>query len=226
MRLVGEDPRPLATFSLGDATTTLRTGRARILGVSAFAILTAVLLCMTYLPGPAVAVACLACAVVMLQWLRPGERRGALVVDEGHVRLGGEPLVARKKLRDGQVRPQAARTALERGTQSSVEWLRNVRALPGRTSYRAAGVSPETLWRIVEDPALPSRDRAAAAAALGPTFDDEARARIRVLAEATVSPRLRVALEAAGEQEDTLAPLLDAVDVDDALEQAERKRNA
>ena len=63
--------------------------------------------------------------------------------------------------------------------------------------YRRAVVSDEALWRVVEDASVDEETRAGAAVALRKMLDEPGRARLRVVAEATASPRLRVALEAA-----------------------------
>jgi hypothetical protein len=90
--------------------------------------------------------------------------------------------------------------ALVRGTRSTEEWLRRLRAIgatenPG--GHREAAVPRDGLWRVVEDPAADPSARAGAAVALAVALDGEERHRLRIAAEATVSPRLRVALEAA-----------------------------
>jgi hypothetical protein len=69
----------------------------------------------------------------------------------------------------------------------------------------------ERLWAIVENPALEADVRAGAAVALSASADDEGRARLRVVADATVTTRVRAALEAVAEEDDaTLAVVLDA----------------
>jgi hypothetical protein len=69
-------------------------------------------------------------------------------------------------------------------------------------SYRRAVVSDETLWRVVDDASLDARMRAGAAVALRKVLDEAGRARLRVVAESTASPRLRVALRAASNAEE------------------------
>ena len=82
-------------------------------------------------------------------------------------------------------------------------WLRELDAVPvGAAGYRQAVVDDEVLWRVVEDASLDEKTRAGAAVVLRKLLGDEGRARLRVVAEATASPRLRVALEAASGTED------------------------
>src|SRR5262249_47139974 len=64
-------------------------------------------------------------------------------------------------------------------------------------SYREARVPRERLWRLVEDPGVDGATRARAAVAL--SGDAEGRERLRVVAEATASPKVRVALERTAE---------------------------
>ncbi len=86
---------------------------------------------------------------------------------------------------------------LARGERSRSEWVSALRSLGagGGRSYRASPPSKEALWRFVEDPAADVDVRAAAAIALGASLDDAGRARLRVAARVTVSPKLRVVLE-------------------------------
>jgi hypothetical protein len=87
-----------------------------------------------------------------------------------------------------------------RGTRTRDEWLDALRKLRGGKmdgSYREAAVRSEDLFRVIEDPSAPEDARAGAALVLRDTLDDDGRARIRVAADATASPKLRVALDAA-----------------------------
>jgi hypothetical protein len=94
---------------------------------------------------------------------------------------------------------------LLRGARTVERWVTDLRALgPGASEYRAP-VSPDRLWEMVEDAAADPTARAGAAVALGPSLDDNGRARLRVVAQATASPKLRVALDAAcGRDDDRL----------------------
>jgi hypothetical protein len=91
---------------------------------------------------------------------------------------------------------EARRTLLE-DHRSLAERLPELRQL-GRTSdasYREASVPREQLWRIVEDTGLEASTRVGAAVALSGELPEPERARLRVVAEGTASPRTRVALE-------------------------------
>ncbi|HEY8074764.1 MAG TPA: hypothetical protein VIF62_11655 [Labilithrix sp.] len=87
---------------------------------------------------------------------------------------------------------------VRRGSRSHGEWLEALRKLgAGEGGYREAALREDDLWRVVEDPGAPADARAGAAMVLKNTLDDAGRARVRVAAEATASPKLRVALESA-----------------------------
>jgi hypothetical protein len=77
-------------------------------------------------------------------------------------------------------------------------------------SYRAARVERDTLWRIVEDPAQDGVTRARAAVALSAELDVPQKRRLRVAAEATASPKVRVAIErvVSGAKDEHLATAL------------------
>ena len=69
---------------------------------------------------------------------------------------------------------------------------------------------PEQLWRIVEDPSQKPELRAGAAVVLGGTLGEEGRARLRVAAGAVAEPGVRIAIEAAGgDDEEALAQALE-----------------
>ncbi len=86
-----------------------------------------------------------------------------------------------------------------KGTRSRGDWLASLDKLRDRAGgYRDAVVRDEDLWRVIEDPSAPEDARGAAALLLRGSLDDAGRARVRVAAEATASPKLRVALDAAG----------------------------
>jgi hypothetical protein len=90
-----------------------------------------------------------------------------------------------------------------RGGRTRGQWLDALKKLrDGEGGYRHTAVRDDDLWRIVEDPAAPADARAGAAMVLKRTLDDEGRARVRVAAEATASPKLRVVLDAAGADDD------------------------
>lgn len=85
--------------------------------------------------------------------------------------------------------------SLQRGASALPDWVRSLRRLgAGAVDHRHAAVPRERLVRVVEDGTASSEERAYAAVALVSSDDPEARARVRIAAEATVEPRLRVAL--------------------------------
>jgi hypothetical protein len=90
-----------------------------------------------------------------------------------------------------------------RGTRPLTEWIESLKRLSKREGgYRDAVVREEDLWRLVEDPAAPEDARAGAALLLRQNLDEPGKARVRVAAEATVSPKLRVAFDAAAAESD------------------------
>ena len=85
-----------------------------------------------------------------------------------------------------------------KGTRSRGDWLAALEELCERPGgYRDAVVRDEDLWRLIEDPSAPGDARGAAALLLRGSLDDAGRARVRVASDATASPKLRVALDAA-----------------------------
>jgi hypothetical protein len=90
-----------------------------------------------------------------------------------------------------------------KGTRTRDEWLSALAKLrDAQAGYRDAAVRDEDLWRLVEDPSAPADARGGAAMLLRRSLDDEGKARVRVAAEATASPKLRVALDAAASDAD------------------------
>ena len=97
----------------------------------------------------------------------------------------------------------AAVALLRRGTRTAAAWKQDL-ARRGRreNDYRTESIREDELWRIVSDARAAAADRAAAAVALRPALDDAGRKRLHVIAEGTASPKLRVALAAATDEED------------------------
>lgn len=93
-----------------------------------------------------------------------------------------------------------AAAAMARGGRSTAAWIDALRALRAGADYRAAAIPEETLAAVVEDAGAPDDARVAAAYVLGRS-DEPVRARVRVAAESSASPRLRVALSAATEDD-------------------------
>jgi hypothetical protein len=95
------------------------------------------------------------------------------------------------------------------------------RRAPGHARHPRDG---RRLFRVVEDPASGSADRAAAAVALGSDLDDAGRARLRSAAAGVAGPRLRAALETAASQaeQSALEAALAEVEQEEATQRAER----
>jgi hypothetical protein len=92
---------------------------------------------------------------------------------------------------------------LRRGNRDMGVWVAALRSIGAgaNADLRTAPITRERLFRIVEDPASPAADRAAAAVALAGAVDEENRMRLRSAAEATAEPKLRVAIEKAADGE-------------------------
>lgn len=86
-------------------------------------------------------------------------------------------------------------------------WLADIASLrDGDSSYRETALRDADLWDIVESASAPEDARAAAALLLRSTEDGAAaRARLRVAADAVVSKKLRIAIEAAAGSDDAAA---------------------
>ncbi len=115
--------------------------------------------------------------------------------------------------------PQApAAVGLLRGEKTVAEWLAAIEAAsPARrgdheVAYRGADGAEEALWRVLEDDASPREARAAAALALRAHLDEEGRHRMRVVVDTCESPKLRVALETALDDEAGEPRLLHALE--------------
>lgn len=107
---------------------------------------------------------------------------------------------------------------LARGGRDVREWMHALRTLnETQASFRSATIPDEELWRITEDPTERQPVRIAAAVALRDRLDEGGRRRLRLVADACVVPRLRVALDAATvDDEDALARALEELEEDDA----------
>ncbi len=93
---------------------------------------------------------------------------------------------------------------LVRGERALGDWIRGLRDLVVREeTFRQAGVRAADLIEVALDGRRPELERAAAAAAVATHLDDDERARIRIAAETTVSPALRVALTSAADDDET-----------------------
>ncbi|WP_437294821.1 hypothetical protein [Sorangium sp. So ce426] len=103
---------------------------------------------------------------------------------------------------------------IARNGRPLAEWKRALGSLVARTGYRTAGNDLEEVLRIVEDGSAPPEQRVAAALAARPHGGAAVERRIRVAAEASAEPTLRLALEkvSAGEDEDDLLEEIGAGD--------------
>ena len=80
------------------------------------------------------------------------------------------------------------------------------RVASGGADYRAASLSREALWALIEGPTVDAESRKAAAEALAKTNDEGERARMRIAAEHCADPSVRVALELLAEGDGEGAP--------------------
>jgi hypothetical protein len=126
----------------------------------------------------------------------------------------------------GDGAPALDPTQLERAARPVDAWVAALRALThgADTFRRDVTVLGEKLLRLVEDTSANAVTRAAAAVAVARHADERTKLRIAAAAEATASPRLRVALEAAAADDekrihDTLGKLAAA---DAEVDPAER----
>jgi hypothetical protein len=105
---------------------------------------------------------------------------------------------------------------LARSGAKAVDWLSRIRALARMpASYREAPPSHDELVRIVADAHASEEQRAAAAVGLA-ALGEEGKSHLRVAREATADPKLRVAIDAAiDDDDDAIAAALDDVGVAD-----------
>lgn len=130
----------------------------------------------------------------------PRRSRGAVSAAH-HQAVLARIVEARRLFREGGTALDAAALVGRQG-RSRADWLEALaRLAAGEGSYREAAVRLEDLLALVEDPRAPEDARAGAALVVQKKGDDEARARVRVAAEATASPKLRVALDAMGKDD-------------------------
>jgi hypothetical protein len=96
-----------------------------------------------------------------------------------------------------------------RGGRDFAEWKDDLRRLLAQAvGFRGPALRPEDALRVVEDPAADPEARVGAALALMAVGGDDEKLRVRVAAETTLAPRVRIALEAASEgdvEEDVIA---------------------
>jgi hypothetical protein len=106
---------------------------------------------------------------------------------------------------------------LARGERPTLEWVRALRGMGAAAGGpRTAAVPVNKLLQVVEDATASAMDRLGAAVAALSSEDADAARRVRVAAETTVSPKLRVALDRIVETQDDDA-------VAEAFEELERE---
>lgn len=126
-------------------------------------------------------------------------------------RAGGEAQ-KRKELHDAieraraafaELTPEQEEALLARGSRDDAKWREEMRALGAgaSTGYRTTAMPNERLWRVVENPAADPSAREGAAIALRASLDAEGRTRLRVVADGTAAPSLRMALATIAEEE-------------------------
>lgn len=106
---------------------------------------------------------------------------------------------------------------LSRGGRSLDDWKKELSLLASGSGFRSAGTSFEDLDRVLHDPAATPEHRIAAALALKSRSEPHSRERIRIAAEASVHPKVRVALSELAAGRDADAAVEEAL-AEDALE--------
>ena len=81
-------------------------------------------------------------------------------------------------------------------------WMASLAEILSEGTFRDAPITADQLWEIVEDATATTTARAAAAIALRRVVDERGKKRLRVVANATAAPHLRVALEQAADGDD------------------------
>jgi hypothetical protein len=154
---------------------------------------------------------------VMLQ-LEGGEKVRLPITSQRYRRERADLLVQRiaEARQVGSHTEGADTRVLERRGREVDEWVRALRELTRLATHRAKAVAPGDLWQVVESPSQDPLARAAAAIALEPELDASNRQRLRVAAQATASPKLRIALDAVADQaeDEALTEALSALDED------------
>jgi hypothetical protein len=122
-------------------------------------------------------------------------RRGSVVVRlqlHGADAVRRDAVLARVTENLGRVQRGEHAVAAQLVSSSSKDQLARVAA--GGADYRAASLSREALWALIEGPTVGAEARRAAAEALAKSNDVAERARLRVAAEHCADPSVRVAL--------------------------------
>jgi hypothetical protein len=128
-------------------------------------------------------------------------RRGKVVL---RLQLHGEDAARREavlaRINANVARAREGRTAVAAQIVASASRDDLARVAGGAGDYRAATLTREQLWALVEGPEIEASARKAAAEALVLAGDGAERARLRVAAEHCAEPQVRVALREIAEQ--------------------------
>lgn len=117
--------------------------------------------------------------------------------------LGEQVAAAKRAHEDRANRAAVDPTHLRRNGRAIDEWLRALRTTKEETAgFRDHALPTDALWDIVSDGSAAPTARAGAAIALRSQLDDDGRARLRIAAETCASPKLRIALQSAVEEDD------------------------
>lgn len=138
------------------------------------------------------------------------------------------PLIAPSRLPEVVVRVSHAIAEARAGTPVDDEVLRMLGAIAGSAAekvaalraigteagaaYRAPRVPRERLWSLVLDPSVPGAMRVRAAVALSDALSPEEKQRLRIVADGSVRPKVRSALDAVARGDERLARKLAEVE--------------
>jgi len=98
-------------------------------------------------------------------------------------------------------RPIHATALLSKGARDTEEWLASLRRLEQVGHYRDPPLREDAVWQVFENPSAPEEARAGALLLLRKGLDEDGKSRVRVATDATVSPKLRTAIDAISESE-------------------------
>lgn len=135
-------------------------------------------------------------------------RRPVVIPISTRMSRGGRELAAviaerilHAKASSGNV-DEAPLQALDQGERAPRDWIDHLKSVGSGAAAgtRTAALPRDRLLGVLSDPRQPARTRLAAAIAVG-SAEPSSRARILEVASAAVSPRFRVALEAAADPE-------------------------
>lgn len=119
------------------------------------------------------------------------------------------------------ISPQARLDQLEQKDVPIADWLANLKALAHqKAGYRSTALSNEELEGVVADASAPARHRIGAAVVLTARDERAGRERVRVAADTSVSPKIRVALDAIARGEDLDDAVQEAIDEENSQKQA------